>query len=164
MTASLKMLVVWNRVEWKTKKLENAKGWDRFWTTSKQNNFRNHDWIIRLARFWANVFYIFTLLQGKNGQNKPENQQNWNMANIAPKSDKFMHCWCHCWLQPGRWWSRGISSPPPDCKIWLRCQPRIMLLLKPYPANTYFPFSWSGNKLESILALNLWHIFSLYIS
>ena len=41
---------------------------------------------------------------------------------------------------------------------------RIMLLAKPYPANTYFPFSWSGNKLESILALNLWQIFSLYIS
>ena len=41
---------------------------------------------------------------------------------------------------------------------------RIMLLVKPYPANTYFPFSWSGNQLESILALNLWQIFSLYIS
>ena len=26
----------------------------------------------------------------KNGQNKPENQPNWNMAKIAPKSDKFM--------------------------------------------------------------------------
>ena len=122
---------------------------------------------------------FYPILQGKNGQNKPENQQNWNMAKIAPKSDKFMHCWCHCWWQPGRWWSRGrlrslmprhscpvspFSSPPADCKIWLRCQPRIMLLVKPYPANTCFPFSWSGNKLESILALNLWHIFSLYIS
>ena len=33
---------------------------------------------------------IYTLqLQGKNGQNKPENPQNWNMAKIAPKSDKF---------------------------------------------------------------------------
>ena len=41
---------------------------------------------------------------------------------------------------------------------------RIMLLAKPYPANTYFLFSWSGNKLESISALNLWQIFSLYIS
>ena len=29
------------------------------------------------------------ILQGKNGHNKPENQQNWNMAKIAPKSDKF---------------------------------------------------------------------------
>ena len=28
-------------------------------------------------------------LQGKNGKNKPENPQNWNMAKIAPKSDKF---------------------------------------------------------------------------
>ena len=27
-------------------------------------------------------------LQGKKGQNKPENPQNWNMAKIAPKSDK----------------------------------------------------------------------------
>ena len=29
------------------------------------------------------------ILQGENGQNKPENQQNWNMAKIAPKSDCF---------------------------------------------------------------------------
>ena len=28
-------------------------------------------------------------IQGKNGQNKPENPQNWNMAKIAPKSDQF---------------------------------------------------------------------------
>ena len=28
-------------------------------------------------------------LQGKKGENKPENPQNWNMAKIAPKSDKF---------------------------------------------------------------------------
>ena len=26
------------------------------------------------------AFYIYPILQGKNGQNKPENQQNWNMA------------------------------------------------------------------------------------
>ena len=33
---------------------------------------------------------IYTLqIQGENGQNKPENPQNWNMAKIAPKSDKF---------------------------------------------------------------------------
>ena len=38
----------------------------------------------------ASLLYNFTLqLQGKNGQNKPENPQNWNMAKIAPKSDKF---------------------------------------------------------------------------
>ena len=30
------------------------------------------------------------ILQGENGQNKPENPQNWKMAKIAPKSDKFM--------------------------------------------------------------------------
>ena len=29
-------------------------------------------------------------LQGKNGQNRPENQQNLNMTKFAPKSDKFM--------------------------------------------------------------------------
>ena len=39
---------------------------------------------------WANFGLKFDLiLQGKNGQNKPENQQNWNMAKIAPKNDKF---------------------------------------------------------------------------
>ena len=32
---------------------------------------------------------VYPILQGENGQNKPENQQNWNMAKIAPKSDKF---------------------------------------------------------------------------
>ena len=36
------------------------------------------------------------ILQGKNGQNKPENQQNWNMAKIAPKSDKFIVTLFHC--------------------------------------------------------------------
>ena len=42
-------------------------------------------------RFWTFVLYNYTLqLQGKNGQNKPENQQNRNMVKIAPKSDKFM--------------------------------------------------------------------------
>ena len=41
-------------------------------------------------RFLTFVLYNYTLqLQGKNGQNKPENPQNWNMAKIAPKSDKF---------------------------------------------------------------------------
>ena len=28
------------------------------------------------------------LRQGKDGQNKPENHQNWDLAKIAPKSDK----------------------------------------------------------------------------
>ena len=42
-------------------------------------------------RFLTFVLYNYTLqLQGKNGQNKPENPQNWNMAKIAAKSDKFM--------------------------------------------------------------------------
>ena len=36
------------------------------------------------------VLHIYPLLQGENGQNEPENQQNWNMAKIAPKSNKFM--------------------------------------------------------------------------
>ena len=39
-----------------------------------------------MGKFWPKVYPI---LQGENGQNKPENQQNWNMAKIAPKSDKF---------------------------------------------------------------------------
>ena len=36
------------------------------------------------------VLHIYPLLQGENGQNEPENQQNWSMAKIAPKSNKFM--------------------------------------------------------------------------
>ena len=40
-----------------------------------------------MGRFWPKVYPI---LQWENGQNKPENQQNRNMAKIALKSDKFM--------------------------------------------------------------------------
>ena len=36
------------------------------------------------------VLHIYPLLQGENGQNEPKNQQNWNMAKIAPISNKFM--------------------------------------------------------------------------
>ena len=32
---------------------------------------------------------FYPILQRGNGQNKPENQQNWKMAKIAPKSDKI---------------------------------------------------------------------------
>ena len=63
---------------------------------------------------------------------------------------------------------RGIvaiqGNYPQKCCHSAMSSLRIMLLAKPYPANTYFPFSWSGNKLESILALILWHIFLLHIS
>ena len=38
----------------------------------------------------GNGFQKNQFLQGENGQNKPENHQNWNLAKIAPKSDKFM--------------------------------------------------------------------------
>ena len=39
---------------------------------------------------WPNFDLKFdSILQGKKGKNKPENPQNWNMAKIAPKSDKF---------------------------------------------------------------------------
>ena len=34
-------------------------------------------------------FSFLHFLQGKNAQNRPENQQNWNLAKIGPKSDKF---------------------------------------------------------------------------
>ena len=34
-------------------------------------------------------FSCLHFLEGKNAQNRPENQQNWNMAKIAPKIDKF---------------------------------------------------------------------------
>ena len=40
---------------------------------------------------WPNFDLKFDpILQGKNGQNKPKNRQNLNMAKITPKSDKFM--------------------------------------------------------------------------
>ena len=34
-------------------------------------------------------FSFLHFLEGKNAQNRPENQQNWNLAKIGPKSDKF---------------------------------------------------------------------------
>ena len=39
---------------------------------------------------------FYPILQGKNGQNRPENQQNWNMAKTAPKlinSQNKSHIW-----------------------------------------------------------------------
>ena len=44
--------VLLSRAEWKILKLEFAKVWGRFWTTSQhwfQNSFRNHDRTIRLV-------------------------------------------------------------------------------------------------------------------
>ena len=38
------------------------------------------------AKFWPKVYPI---LQGENGLKKPKNQQNQNIAKIAPKSDKL---------------------------------------------------------------------------
>ena len=38
----------------------------------------------------GNGFQKNQFLQGKNGQNKSKNHQNWNLAKIASKSDKFM--------------------------------------------------------------------------
>ena len=59
--------------------------------TKEQEKYRSYMFYVSIfQRFWTFVLYNYTLqLQGKNGQNKPENPQNWNMAKIAPKSDKF---------------------------------------------------------------------------
>ena len=38
----------------------------------------------------GNGFQKNQFLQEKNGQNQPENHQNWSLAKIAPKSDKSM--------------------------------------------------------------------------
>ena len=46
------LILVFIRAEWKILKLEFAKVWGRFWTTSQhwfQNSFRNHDRTIRLV-------------------------------------------------------------------------------------------------------------------
>ena len=39
-----------------------------------------------MGKFWP---ILYPILKWKNGQNKPGNQQIWNMAKIAPKIDKF---------------------------------------------------------------------------
>ena len=69
-----------SRAEWKILKLEFAKVWGRFWTTSQhwfQNSFRNHDRTIRLVLNQTNVFYRNT--QFYNGK----------MAKISPKINKI---------------------------------------------------------------------------
>ena len=39
---------------------------------------------------FAILFYALFVKNGKNAQNRPENQQNWNLTKIGLKSDKFM--------------------------------------------------------------------------
>ena len=59
--------------------------------TKEQEKYRSYMFYVSIfQRFWTFVLYNYTLqLQGENGQNRPENPQNWNMTKIAPKSDKF---------------------------------------------------------------------------
>ena len=74
------LLAMLTRAEWKILKLEFAKVWGRFWTTSQhwfQNSFRNHDRTIRLVLNQTNVFYRNT--QFYNGK----------MAKISPKINKI---------------------------------------------------------------------------
>ena len=48
-----------------------------------------HFFYLRTSSAVKMRFYFLHFLQGKNAQNKTENQQNWNLAKIGPKSDKF---------------------------------------------------------------------------
>ena len=78
------MLVVWNRMEWKMQKV----GID---SEPHQKIFQNYDWNIRLARFWANVYYIFTLYyKGKMAKMSPK----INKIETWPKSrPKVINSW-----------------------------------------------------------------------
>ena len=80
------------------------------WDWSRRPKFQNWDlhtwilmgnWILNLICFLQFFdlstpfavllrFYFLPFLHGKNAQNRPENQQNWNLAKIGLKSDIFM--------------------------------------------------------------------------
>ena len=73
----------------------------------KNQNYELHTWIL-IGNWILNLiyflqffdlstpsaakmqFYFLPFLQGKNTQNRPENQQDWNVAKIGLKSDIFM--------------------------------------------------------------------------
>ena len=85
---------------------------------------------LRPSSLLNRLFSVYPFLHGKNGQNKPENRQNWNMAKIAPKSDKgpylgnvwtikvvlefwFGHSKCHFfWSENGHFWQKCQSLRP----------------------------------------------------
>ena len=52
--------------------------------TKEQEKYRSYMFYVSIfQRFWTFVLYNYILqLQGKDGQNKPENPQHWNMAKI----------------------------------------------------------------------------------
>ena len=54
------------------------------------HDFKNEIWPWTYGQILTWKFdHFWPFLQGKNGQNKPENQQNLNMAKNTPKNDKF---------------------------------------------------------------------------
>ena len=83
----------------------NRAQWDRCWGPKSSKIETGHLFSIVKLNFNVGLFScIFSFeaifisksanfcpsqFTGKKGQNKPKNPQNWNMAKIAPKSDKF---------------------------------------------------------------------------
>ena len=50
------------------------------------------DFYFNQKKFWwvEMDFKKINFYKGKMAKNKPENHQNWHLAKIAPKNDKFM--------------------------------------------------------------------------
>ena len=84
-----------NRARWDWPQRPKFQNWDLHTWISIGN------WILNLICFLQFFdlstpfavllrFYFLPFLHGKNAQNRPENQQNWNLAKIGLKSDIFM--------------------------------------------------------------------------
>ena len=58
--------------------------------TDFRNFFEIMIGILVLRHFEQMCITYLPFITRENWKKKPENQQNWNMAKIAPKSNKFM--------------------------------------------------------------------------
>ena len=94
-TTKKNCLIMRNRARWDLPRRPKFQNWDLHTWISIGN------WILNLICFLQFFdlstpfavllrFYFLPFLHGKNAQNRPENQQNWNLATIGLKSDIFM--------------------------------------------------------------------------
>ena len=86
--------IMYNRARWDWPQRPKFQNWDLHTWISIGN------WILNLICFLQFFdlstpfavllrFYFLPFLHGKNAQNRPENQQNWNLAKIRLKTKKW---------------------------------------------------------------------------
>ena len=114
---------------------------------------------------------MYPILQGENGQNEPENQQNWKMAKIAPKSDKYLgnfltikvvletrfgHSKCHfLWSENGHFCQKCQSLRPQKWHFeWPNQNSKTTFIVQTFPK--YGPYDFylvNLSLLGAILAI-----------